>query len=89
MHITPVGKGVPRGILEGQNQLAHPRSALQQLRQQPLEFVHGITVPLSRNLIDERPQCTLRKAFDPAQPRLEAVPPCNAGINVVTPEDAA
>jgi len=29
------------------------------------------------------------ESFDPAQPRLEAVPLCNAGINVVTPEDAA
>src|SRR5271157_4595050 len=89
MHLAPVREGIPRGVLEGQNQLAYPGAALQQLGQQPLEFVHGRAVPPRRNLFDERPQRTLRKAFDPPQPRLEAVPPCDTGIDVVAPEDAA
>src|SRR5271157_403681 len=89
MHLAPVREGIPRGVLEGQNQLAYPGAALQQLGQQPLEFVHGRAVPPRRNLFDERPQRTLRKAFDPPQPRLEAVPPCDTGVDVVAPEDAA
>src|SRR5271157_2220503 len=89
MHLAPVREGVPRRILERQNQLAHARAALQQLGKQAIKFVHGRAVPLGRNLIDKRPERTLRKALDPAQPRFEALPPSDTGINVVTPEDAA
>src|SRR5271166_3897224 len=89
MHLAPVREGVPRGFLEGQNQLAHPRAAIEQIGQQPIKFLHGRAVPLRRNLFDERPQRTLRKAFDPAQPRLEAVPRCDTGIDIVAPEYAA
>src|SRR5271157_2622737 len=51
MHLAPVREGVPRRILERQNQLAHARAALQQLGKQAIKFVHGRAVPLGRNLI--------------------------------------
>src|SRR5579884_1617085 len=46
------------------------------------------SVPLWRNLFCQRPQRTLREGLDLAQPRFEAVPPCDTRIHIVASEDA-
>jgi len=53
---SPIGKGISRGVLEPEDQVAHLASALQESAQKPFEFMLIVVIPLRRNLLGNGPQ---------------------------------